>query len=230
MANLKNKNTINHWCTCISPQSFIHSVIKKRVGTFLVSSQNPDLDIGFGQSGDGFRHSVLQLVLDGCGTNQLNGESQSHYSQRFFQVGLLPSTAIIAMFYIVSLSRSSRRGKVLHLPWGSSQSPRTLGREQRLCRTWPAEPLGVSWTRLQTRWRWCLCSTSTASSRWRWQTPGANAGQNGLIRCVSFQKVCCAEAAATTRHEGRKKKKPKTLTSRAVCVTSLYLEFGDSRS
>lgn len=44
--------------------------------TFLISSQDPDLDISLCQCGDGFWHSVLQFVLDRCGPNQLNRETQ----------------------------------------------------------------------------------------------------------------------------------------------------------
>lgn len=121
------------------------------------------------------------------------------------------STGFIATFRFRSIlkGRSSRWVKVLHLPWGSSQSPHTLGRERRPDRSWPAEPLGVSWTRLQTRWRWCLCNTSTASSRWRWQTPGANDRQEARsdARMVS-EPDGLAKAAATSRHEGRGNSRP----------------------
>lgn len=60
---------------------------------------------------------------------------------------------------------------VFYLPKGLSQSAHRLGREQPLCRPWPAGHLCVSWTRLRTRQHWCLCNTSTASARWRWQIP-----------------------------------------------------------
>lgn len=40
--------------------------------TFLISSQDPDLDVSLGQFGDGLWHSFLQFVFDRCRPNQLD--------------------------------------------------------------------------------------------------------------------------------------------------------------
>lgn len=47
--------------------------------TFLVSRQDPDLDVGLGQGGDGLGDSVLQLVLDGRGPDQLDTHSDAAF-------------------------------------------------------------------------------------------------------------------------------------------------------
>ena len=44
------------------------------LSTLLVSGQDPDLDVGLGQVGDGLWNSVLKLVLDGRGSDHLEQE------------------------------------------------------------------------------------------------------------------------------------------------------------
>lgn len=47
--------------------------------TLLVTSQNPDFDVGLGQLLDGLRHPILELVLYGSGPEQLH--THTHYTQ-----------------------------------------------------------------------------------------------------------------------------------------------------
>lgn len=45
--------------------------------TFFISGQDPDLDVGFGQFGNGFRNPVLKFILDGSRADQLEKETSS---------------------------------------------------------------------------------------------------------------------------------------------------------
>lgn len=46
-------------------------------GTFFISSQDPDLDISFGQFGNGFWNPVLKFIFDSGCSDQLENETTS---------------------------------------------------------------------------------------------------------------------------------------------------------
>lgn len=46
-------------------------------GTFFISSQDPDLDISFGQFGNGFWNPVLKFIFDSSCSDQLKNGTKT---------------------------------------------------------------------------------------------------------------------------------------------------------
>lgn len=94
---LKTKKTINHWCSCISPQSF--SSKKKKKSWYLSCLQSePRSWYRLWPEWRWFPALRPAACPQWLWHQSAKRRESKPSSQRFFQVGLLPSTAFIAMF------------------------------------------------------------------------------------------------------------------------------------